>query len=150
MEIKAEKTDDGWALIREDTKSRVLIDKTSTWPTKALLETALKGRNLQIGPDFLVVARAKPGRPRKFSPEDYAERRRAQNRQASKARRARVPDKVSESGKAWREKNPEKVLAYRAVSYTKHKNRLQTEPEYREKFNAYQKQWKASKKEPKE
>jgi hypothetical protein len=86
----------------------------------------------------------KPGRPRLYTPEEAKERRRAQNRERARIRRSEDPEY---SKKQYASRSADKNAEYRQRAYQKRKERLQTDPEYRETWNRKQREYRASRKE---
>lgn len=85
----------------------------------------------------------KPGRPRLYAPEEAKERRRAQNRDRARQRRLEDPEY---SRKQYEARTEEKNAQYRARAYQKRKLRLQNDPEYREKWNEKQREYRRNRK----
>lgn len=85
----------------------------------------------------------KPGRPRIYTPEEALERRRAQNRERARKRRAEDPEY---SRRQYAARTPEKNAEYRQRAYQKRKQRLQTDPNYREAWNCKQREYRAKRK----
>lgn len=88
----------------------------------------------------------KPGRPRLYTPEEAKERRREQAKE--RARRQRIAD-PEYSRRQYLKRTPEKNAEYRKAAYERRKLRLQNDPEFREKWNEKQRQYRAARKEKK-
>lgn len=87
----------------------------------------------------------KPGRVPQYTPEQREERRKAR---VKLARVNATPEQKAAKAKAareWRAKNPEKVEAWRVKTYEKRVKRIAEDPEYKEKLNTYQREYKAAK-----
>ncbi|WNN95175.1 hypothetical protein SEA_MAGRITTE_224 [Microbacterium phage Magritte] len=92
-------------------------------------------------------AKPRRGRPPKYTPEE-AERRRKE--QAKKYAAERTPEQKAaarERARRWRENNPDKVKEARKKSMEKRAERYQTDPQFRDQFNQYQREYKRSKRE---
>lgn len=92
-------------------------------------------------------AKPRRGRPPKYTPEE-AERRRKE--QAKKYAAERTPEQKAaarERARRWRENNPDKVKEARKKSMAKRATRYQTDPQFRDQFNQYQREYKRSKRE---
>ena len=82
----------------------------------------------------------KPGRPRIYTPEEAADRRRAQNRERARQRRAEDPEY---SKKQYQARSEEKNAEYRKRAYLKRKERLQNDPAYKDEWNRKQREYRA-------
>lgn len=85
------------------------------------------------------------GRPRKYTPEEALERRRQQKREYIAKR---SPEKRAEEiarAKAWREANPDKVQEVRKRSAANRAARYHDDPEFKKKYDEYQRQYKRAK-----
>lgn len=82
------------------------------------------------------------GRPPIFTPEEAAERRRAKNREYSAKRTEAQREAARERARKWREENPDKVKAARKKSMEARAERYDNDPEYRARFNQYQRDYK--------
>lgn len=87
------------------------------------------------------------GRPRKYTPEEAEKRRRDQARKYAAERTEEQKALARERARRWRENNPDKVKEARQKSIEKRTQRYQTDPEYRQQFNEYQRTYKRSKRE---
>jgi len=85
----------------------------------------------------------KPGRPRLYTPEEAAERRREANRTRARQRRSEDPEY---SRKQYAARTPEKNAEYRQTAYEKRKKRLQEDPEFREEWNRKQREYRKRRK----
>ncbi len=85
---------------------------------------------------------AKRGRPRIYSEEEAAERRRAQARQYAANRSEEQKAAARERAKRWRENNPDKVKSARQKSMEARAERYETDADYRAQFNEYQREYK--------
>ena len=141
MEIIAKRVAGKWYLERDDNSNQVAIDGIKQWDTFPELEALLRSKGMTARGSKIVRKVRPAGRPRTYTPEEYAEHRREANKAYVKARREADPEAVAEEGRKYRASTPEKQKAYRAKSYAARKKRLQEDPEYRAKFNAYQREW---------
>lgn len=149
MDIKAHKTEDGWIILKG--KTPVAIGGVSTWATQAELDAVLRPKGLIFDRKSREIRKPKAaGRPRTYTPEE-ARARRAQR--AAKARRARVerdPEAVAEEGRAWRAANKDKQKEYHKRSSQRRRERLATDPVYREQYLTYHREYQRKKREANE
>lgn len=82
------------------------------------------------------------GRPPLYTPEEAAERRRQKNREYSARRTEEQRAAARERARKWREENPDKVKATREKSMQSRADRYANDPEYRQRFNEYQREYK--------
>ncbi len=87
------------------------------------------------------------GRPPKYTPEEREQRRKEQARKYAAERTPEQKAAARERARRWREKNPDKVKEVRKKSMENRNQRYQSDPEFRQKFNEYQREYKRSKRE---
>lgn len=84
------------------------------------------------------------GRPRIYTPEEAAQRRREKSREYASNRSDEQKAAARERARKWREEHPEEVKAAREKSMAKRAERYEKDPTYRAKFNEYQREYKRS------
>lgn len=99
--------------------------------------------------DVKDAPRAKRGRPRTYSEEEAAERRRAQNREYYRARPAERKAEVRERSKEWWATHPEAVNQYRQTANERRRERYKTDLDYRARVDASNRAYQERKREAK-
>lgn len=112
---------------------------------KATLDKAIAEEQEKIPAAEPEAPKGKRGRPRTYTPEEAAERRREQNRKYYHARKEARKAQVAERSKEWWETHPDKVSEYREKANEKRRDRYKSDPEYREKVAAYNRDYQARK-----
>lgn len=113
-----------------------------TKPDPVLEETIAAAEKIPAEPE---EPKGKRGRPRTYTPEEAAERRRLQNRKYYHARKEARKAEVAERSKEWWETHPDKVTEYRTKANDKRRDRYKDDPEYRAKVAAYNRDYQARK-----
>lgn len=108
---------------------------------------AKKPRAKKVPPVEESPDKPRRGRPRKYTPEEAVERRREQARSYASNRTEEQKAAARERARRWRENNPDKVKEARAKSMESRTERYKGDPEYRQQFNQYQRDYKRSKRE---
>lgn len=85
------------------------------------------------------------GRPRLYTPEEAAERRRQKAKEYAAKRSEEQKAAARERARKWREEHPDKVKATREKSMQSRAQRYANDPEFRKQFNEYQREYKRTK-----